>query len=193
MEPLSIASLSVKKANVNPQDIVAVIGGGMIGLCIIKILKATGVGMVIAIERRSARLKAAKECGADLVIDANKDNPLTVIRKATSGLGVNTVFECARTRTSFSQALDMVRHEGAVIQVALYDLPFTWDSLMPTHKSTTVMDIQRDCFADALELISSGTIKTEHLISHKFYLKDVEEAFEAQDTAQDAIKVMLKI
>ena len=90
-------------------EIIAVIGLGVIGLYAVQVLKAMGVEKILAAGRRPSRLDAAKLCGADPVIDAAKEDTLAAVMEATQQLGVNTVVECAGNQTTFDQAVGMAQ------------------------------------------------------------------------------------
>ena len=133
VEPLSISYFSVNRAQPKENEIVAVIGLGVIGLYSIQVLRSMGVAKILASGRRPSRLAAAKTCGADLVIDAAKEDAAKIIMKATGNLGVNTVIECAGKQETFDQSVAIARGGGKVC--LLYTSPSPRDrtrSRMPS-------------------------------------------------------------
>ncbi len=193
VEPISVGSFSVRRAKVNPEDTVVVIGAGIIGLGIIQVLKATGVKRVISSARRDSRLKAAKDSGADIVINAAKEDAVAAITKATDGLGADVVFECAGQQVTFDQSLQIARGGGKVILVGLYEKPVSWNPIVATNKNITMVGILGGHFPSSLEYLAAGKVKTKPLITHTFPLDEVAEAFATQADAPDAIKVMVKM
>jgi len=191
IEPLAVGAFSVRRAKVQPENTVAVLGAGIIGLGIIQILKANGVAKIIASGRRASRLKAAKESGADLVIDAAVEDPVKAVMEATGGLGVDVVFDCAGSPDTFQQSLEMVHGGGKFIMVALYEQPITWDTYIAINKNITIIGILGGHFPTSLELLSSGKADTGPLISHQFPLDQAKEAFETQISSPDAVKVLI--
>ena len=83
--PLSVAWYSVAKAQPQPEDTVVVIGAGMIGLCVVQALRAWGVSQIIVSGRRPKRLQLAKQCGADRVVDAAREDVVAVVREMSLG------------------------------------------------------------------------------------------------------------
>jgi len=191
-EPLSIASFSVRRGKVKPENTAAVIGAGMIGLCVTQVLKAMGVSKIIVSEREGRRLQAARESGADLVIDAATEDALQAVMSTTDGLGVDVVIECSGNPASFTQAMAMCRGGGMIVQTALFEQPVTFNPAAFTTKNLTITGIQGEHFPSALELLSSGKVNTKLLITHQFPLNQVKEAFEVLTTTPDAIKVLIK-
>jgi len=74
-EPMAVAWHAVRRSEVKKKDVAIVIGCGPVGLGIIAILKARGVGTVIASDFSPGRRTLAKACGADLVIDPRESSP----------------------------------------------------------------------------------------------------------------------
>ena len=194
IEPTAVSSFAVRRAKVQPENTVAVLGAGIIGLGVIQILKANGVSKIIVSARRASRLKAVKDSGAaDLIIDAATEDPVQAIKDATDGLGVDVVFDCAGSPTTFQQSLEVVRGGGKFIMVALYEQPITLDSYKVISKNVTVLGILGGHFPTALEYLASGKVNTKRLITHQFPLDQVQEAFETQIESKDAIKILIKI
>ncbi len=192
VEPLSISYFSVNRGQPKADEIVAVIGLGVIGLYAIQVLKAMDVGKVIAAGRRPGRLAAAKLCGADPVIDAAKEDTLKAVMEATENLGVNTVVECAGNQATFDQAVDMARGGGKILLVGIYEEPLNWQPLSVIGKNITLVGCLGGNFRAAIELLKSGKVKTKNMISHRFSLDQAAEAFRTQLQDPAAIKVMIK-
>jgi len=192
VEPLSISLFSVRRAQPGEKDTAAVLGAGVIGLNAIQVLKVMGVPRVLATGRRPVRLEAAKSCGADVVVDAVKEDVLQAIMKATSGMGVNLTVECAGTQETFEQSIEITRGGGKVILVGVYEQPLSWDPLKAMGKNLTLIGCLGGNFPASIELIRSGKANTRPFITHRFPLDRAAEAFHVQLRGQDAIKVMIK-
>jgi 2-desacetyl-2-hydroxyethyl bacteriochlorophyllide A dehydrogenase len=192
VEPLSISYFSVNRGQPKPDETIAVIGLGVIGLYAVQVLKSLGVGKIIAAGRRPARLNAAKLCGADLVIDAAKEDSLAAVMEATAQLGVNTVVECAGTQTTFDQSVGMARGGGKILLVGVYEEALNWQPLTVISKNLTLIGCLGGNFKAAIELLKSGKVKTQNMITHFFPLDQAADAFRAQLQDPAAIKVMIK-
>jgi len=192
VEPLSISYFSVNRAQPKENEIVAVIGLGVIGLYSIQVLKAMGVANILASGRRPSRLAAAKTCGADMVVDAAIDDAIPKIMDATGNLGVNTVIECAGKQETFDQSVVITRGGGKIMLVGVYEESISWDPISVLSKNLTLIGCLGGNFSAAIELLKSGKAKTKGMITHVFPLDDAAQAFKAQLQDPKAIKVMIK-
>ena len=192
VEPLSISYFSVNRAQPKENEIVAVIGLGVIGLYAIQVLKAMGVAKILASGRRPARLETAKICGADLVVDAAKADAVKAIMEATANLGVNTVVECAGTQVTFDQSVAIARGGGKIMLVGVYEEPLKWDPISVLSKNLTLIGCLGGNLPSAIELLKSGKVKTKNMVTNIFSLDEAAEAFKAQLQDAGAIKVMIK-
>jgi 2-desacetyl-2-hydroxyethyl bacteriochlorophyllide A dehydrogenase len=192
VEPLSISYFSVNRAQPKNNEIIAVIGMGVIGLYAVQVLKAMGVEKIIASGRREGRLKTAGICGADVVINAAEGNTLDAVMAATANLGVNTVIECAGTQVTFDQSVAMARGAGKIMLVGIYEEPLCWDPRFVIGKNLSLIGCLGGNFPQAIELLRSGKVKTKSMVSHFFSLDEAARAFQTQLTDPAAIKVMIK-
>jgi Threonine dehydrogenase and related Zn-dependent dehydrogenases len=192
VEPLSISYFSVNRAQPKESETVAVIGLGVIGLYAIQVLKAMGVGKILVSGRRPSRLATAKICGADVVIDASKDDAVKTIMQATANLGVNTVLECAGTQLTFDQSVAIARGGGKIMLVGIYEEPLRWEPLPVISKNLTLIGCLGGNFLASIELLKNGKVKTRDMITHRFSLDQAAEAFRMQLHDPSAIKVMIK-
>ncbi|MEU8794082.1 hypothetical protein [Streptomyces sp. NPDC048643] len=74
-EPVAVAWHAVNRAEVTRKDVAIVLGCGPVGLAVISVLKARGVGTVIASDYSAGRRAPAARCGADTVVDPSVESP----------------------------------------------------------------------------------------------------------------------
>ena len=190
VEPLSISYFSVNRAQPKADKSIAVLGLGVIGLYAVQVLKSMGVSQIVASGRRDSRLEAAKICGADIVIDAAKEDVVEAAMAATGKMGVNTVIECAGVQTTFDQSIVMARGGGKIILVGVYEQPLTWDPLPAIAKNISLIGCLGGNFPASIDLLKSGKVDAKPMITHRFPLEKAAEAFQTQLTDPGAIKVM---
>lgn len=194
IEPLSVSCFCVQRANIKPEDIVIVMGAGMIGQGIVQAAKAGGASKIIVCEPSSKRLDIAERLGADLGINPGKTDPVRVIEEFTSREMATVVFECSGVSKAFQQALTLLRPMGRMLQVGVFerDLGLTPEMInLLAFKNLTVQGCAGANWPMALELVQRGQVKTSELITHTFPLEMAKEAVEMQSNTEESVKVVI--
>ena len=113
-EPLACVVRGVEETGIGPQDTVAVIGLGSIGLMFVRLAKLQGA-RVIALGRRQPQLDRAARMGADDVVAVPEgSDPVGLVRRMTGGRGVDAAIEAVGTPATWESAVQMVRKGGTV-------------------------------------------------------------------------------
>ncbi len=205
VEPLMGAMNWVALGDPQPGDTAVIIGTGVIGLMCLQLLKPL-VERVIVIEPSPLRAKLAAELGADVVIDPLTENALERLIAEThpgkylfgeGGAAVDLVLECAGRPETFVLALDAARTGGKVVLVALYEDPVPFNPNRIIHKTLSVISSFNRATAKpygsktAIDLIADGTVRVDPLITHRFPLDQINDAFEQQLRAAETVKVII--
>ena len=207
IEPLWGGYRWVMMANPKPHETAVVTGLGAIGLSVMLVLKQF-VSRVIVTEVSQKRLMLAKELGADVVIDATKEDPVQKVIEITgtgrsfSGKGggcADIVMECSGVPIAMQQAIEMVRTGGRIVLVGVFENEVPLNINRIIHKQLSLISSygkgQRPIAEEikaAIELLSSGKVNAKSLISHVFPLDKIMEAFEVQINPEQSIKVIIK-
>ena len=196
IEPVSVACYAVRRARIQPNETVVVLGAGMIGQGIAQACRAMGAAKVIVSEPSAKRLAMARKLGADTAINPRETDPVEAVTEATSGEMANVVFECSGSPAAFRQAPHMLRAFGRIMQVGMFEqnLELSPDlmSLAFQFRNITLRGCGGQRWDMALELLQTGQVKTRDLITHEFPLDSAREAFDTQLNSDEAIKVLLK-
>ena len=208
-EPLATSLHAVNLADVQDDETVVVMGAGIIGLGILQCIKARSSAKTIVVDLSDRRLSLAMELGADEIINARGGGVQEVLINDAGGEGglldaqsgvANTVFDCVGATRNFKgttvleQALAMVKPEGKVVVVAVFEKPLEIDPNIIVRKGVQMLGSwawKPHEFVEALDLISSGAIDRKPLISHEFSLEEADVAYATQASTDEAIKVML--
>ncbi len=178
---------------------VAVLGQGSAGLFFAHLLKKAGAATVIVADLSPARLALSRHFGADVVLDANRDDVHAAVKDLTGGAGADYVVEAVGTAKTLAQSVDLVAPDCKLLW---FGLPDTSDAVpVSFHKffrkrltAQTVYGAQFEpglvSFRVALDQIARGAIDVKPLLSHVLPIEDVRHAFElAHSRDEDAIKV----
>lgn len=181
---------------VQPGEVVAIIGaGGPIGIMHAQMALLAGASKVIAIDRSDTRLEVLKQFGPVITINPQKTDPLIAVKNETGGYGADVVIECAGTKTTWEQSVEMVRRGGRVLWFG--GLPggqkVELDAARLHYGEITLFNIHGGTAADAqkaFELITSGKINTRCLLSGEVPLEGVEGALQKM-IAGEVIKMVV--
>ncbi len=196
--PLDIASLVacgvatgfgavLNTAVVPPGANVAVIGTGGVGLNVVQAARLSGAARIIAIDLLDAKLEYAREFGATHTINSSREDPVAAVQRLTGGFGADYAFEVIGIASTIRQSYDMVRKGGTAIVVGVAredeEVSFSAPTLMRSGKrllgcnyGSTRPHVD---FPRIIDLFMEGRIKLRELISRRFALDDVNEAFRA--------------
>ncbi len=168
---------------------VAVLGQGSSGLLHTQLAKASGAETVIAVTRSKWKLDAARNLGADEIVPAGEVDPVEAVRDLTDGLGADLVIETAGAAETMTQAYEMVRAGGVILQFGIG--PARLDRVPGQayyFKDLTVIGSRAglpEDFERAIRLVSTGQINLEPLVTHHFALDEIQEGFEFVDGGGD--------
>ena len=195
-EPTGCCIRGIDKLGVQSPDSTLMIGAGPAGLTYVRLLRALGAGFIVATDMIESRAKWARKFGADQAFNAADANLHRQILDATEGRGVDNVVVASGNVKAIEASFQFVRKGGKIL---LFGIPpegsvFSYDAsnlfireikLIPSY-STTENEIQR-----ALEMMETGMIRLTDLITHRFHLSEIAEAFRTADDARLSLKVMV--
>ena len=166
-EALSVAVHAVGITPVKLGDTAVVVGSGMIGLLVIQALKRAGCGRVVAVDIDEAKLKLARELGADDQLNPRTADVPAFAREATGGRGADVAFEVVGASEPLATAAQSLRKGGALTLVGnlspQVELPLQW-------VVTREVRLQGSCasageYPVCLELLARGMMRVDALIS----------------------------
>ena len=197
IEPLACVFRSLRMARFQPGGTVLIMGCGIAGLLHIQSAKALGAGRIVATDIVESRLEAARRCGADVVLHA-KENVPSRVREVNDGWLADLVLVCTGAKSAQLQGMESVERGGTVlffaptdpgvtVPLSINDLFFRNDITLTTSYAGSPGD-----HVEALELIRLGRLRVKEMITHRFGLADIGEAFRLVAEARDSLKVIIE-
>lgn len=174
-------------------DTVAVFAQGPIGLCATAGAHMMGATTIIAVESVPARIAMARTMGATHVVDFTKEDPVDEIRRITDGRGVDVAIEALGTQGTFESALRVLRPGGALSSLGVYssDLTIPLDAfsagLGDNRIVTTLCPGGKERMRRLMEVIAAGRVDTRPLVTHRFTLDDIVEAYDLFSHQRDGV------
>lgn len=175
-------------SEISGDDTVLVIGAGPTGICTLLCVMLKKPKRIIVCEKSSERIRFIREHYPDLLVTEPEECKEFVLRNSDHG-GADVVLEVAGAGDTFRLAWECARPNAVVTVVALYDNP----QILPlpdmygknlTFKTGGVDGC--DC-AEILRLIEAGKIDTTPLITHRFPLTKIEEAYRVFENRLDGV------
>ena len=211
-EPLADGLQMVRKAKIADGENVVIFGVGIIGLGVIQAIKARGVEPrhIIAIDVQDVRLEKALQVGATAAINPRNGDVFAQVAALCGrteeyrgeSANIDAVFDCAgyikhiEGPPPLEIALHLVSNrDGRIVCFGAFEDKMLIDMNFVISKEPTIMGSQgyaAEELEEALELMRSRKVNRVDLISHRYPLGDVADAFEMQ-ARPEAVKVMLEI
>ncbi len=187
-EPLACAINGFELVNLSLGKSVVIIGLGPIGCMMIDLARIMGATKVIGVQRSKLRMEIARQYEADAYIASDEEDVVKRCRELTGGEGPDIVITAAGSVESHEQAIEMVAHRG---YVNLFG-GLSKDSRPMSLLSNTIH--YKECFLTgshgcvprhhelAVRLLEQGLVRVKPLITHRFPLSKVHEAFETMES-----------
>ncbi len=184
------------RSRANPGDTVAVIGPGPIGLFCLQMAKIAGAATVIVIGTNvdKDRLETAKQLGADVTINGEKDDAPAQVLGLTDGVGADLVVDCAGSSVTLKQSLQMVRRLGQITKVGWGPKPVDFSLDLLLTKSATLQGTYGhhwSIWKQVIRLVGKGIIRMKPFISAVMPLNEWEKAFTLVEQRK-VVKAILK-
>ena len=197
LETLGVAIHAIDLSKIRIGGTVAVIGAGPVGLLITRLAVLAGASQVFAFDKFDWRLRVADVWGASHAYNVDDCDPVDVVIDLTGGRGVDVAIEAAWSDHSVQQAAEMARYGGRLVLVGIPpDDQLRLQHSVARRKGLTIMMSRRmkHTYPRAIQLASSGRVKLEELVSHRFDLAQTAQAYASNAAYGPGInKVILRV
>lgn len=205
IEPLTVVLAAINATQIKPEDNVLVTGCGTIGLSTIAALKSKGVENIIATDISKTRLGIAKRMGAKYTFNPTSDGDLKAFIVSKYGEVDNLTysgklphltasFECSGVSQIVESTLEYLAPDGKFTLLAVYGKGVGINPNEFVYKRIQLLGsffYKDEDFAEAIELTASGKVDLTPIVTHRFPLDELPEAFEVQADSSKSIKVLV--
>ncbi|HEV7767487.1 MAG TPA: alcohol dehydrogenase catalytic domain-containing protein [Thermoanaerobaculia bacterium] len=173
-------------------DAVAVFALGPIGLCAAIGARLMGAALVIGVDGDDHRIAMARQMGVDVVLDYRTTDVAAEVRRLT-GTGVDVSIEALGTQSTFETALRVLRPGGTLSSLGVYSgkLQMPYDAFaagLGDHRIvTTLCPGGKERMRRLIEMVRSGKLDLRPLITHRFRLADIREAYALFGERRDGV------
>ena len=195
IEPLSVATHAVRRADIRLGENVLVIGAGAIGILVAALCRTSGAGEVVVVDYSENRLRLAAEMGATRTVNPGMGERVEdVVREITLGKGIDKSIECVGREATFTQAMECLRRGGLATIVGIFEEPqININAMRFINYEIRVQGAQGYCWDFPIALKMSREIDLEKLVTHAFPLEALNQALKTCfDRSAGSVKVILK-
>ena len=191
-----IASTGISGAEsggVRTGDSVAVFAQGPIGLCATLGAKLRGASLIVGVDPMPERRAMSERFGASVTINPNACNVVEELKRLTEGRGVDVAIEALGRQETFEAALRSVRPGGVLSSLGVYSgklvAPYEaiYAGLADQRIVTTLCPGGKERMRRLLAMVATGRVDLTPLVTHRFALDDLKEAYDLFSHQRDAV------
>lgn len=197
VEPLAIGAHGVRRAAVERDEFVLVVGAGPIGLGAMEFARIAG-GKVIALDISDQRLQFCREkLGIQHTVNPRTSDPMQVIRDLTSGDMPTVVIDATGSRNAINDGFRFMAHSARYVLIGLQREEIVFSHPEFHKREGTLMSSRnatRQDFEHVIQSIRKGDIKPGTYITHRARLDQAASEFEHWlNPANGVVKAMITV
>lgn len=181
---------------VKPGDVVAIIGAGPVGLCVLLTAQLYSPAEIIMIDLDDNRLEAARSFGATKTMNSADGKAAQKVMALTEGAGVDVAIEAVGIGPTFDLCQAIIAPGGRIANVGVHGKPVELhlEKLWGANITLTTRLVDAGSTPMLLRMVESGHLDAKKLVSHHFDLIDILKAYDtfANAAKQHAVKVVIK-
>lgn len=195
-EPLATVFRGQSKLGLKPGDTELVVGAGPIGQMHAQVARCFGAKVIVA-DLLQQRLDLALELGADAVINAAESDLVSRVKELNAGKGVDAAVVAVQSSPLVAETAKALNYGGRLnIFAGIYPVdPLMIDPNLIHYNELNILgsaDSTGEDFHQALQLIETGRVQVERLISHLLPLSDLQKGLDIVAGCQ-GMKVMIEV
>ena len=197
VEPVSVAVHALARGGDIQGKNVLILGAGTIGNLVGQAARASGADAVMVTDINDYKLDKARECGLDFVVNPNNQDLHQAIIRNLGPDRADLILECVGAQETITQAVEQARKGTTVVVVGVFgSRPEVDLGLLQDHELSlvgTLMYQKRD-YERAIELIASGNLCLDRMITHRFPFKEYLKAYKTiEESGGNYMKVMMEL
>ncbi len=181
VEPFSVGLHAIRRGGLQPNETVIIMGMGPIGLLTAAAAKMAGAAAIIAVDLEQSRLEASKSMGATHIINLREERLEQRVNEYTNGIGVDLAIETAGSPKAVQGTVASVRRGGRVVIVGMSpeeEVPVNISHVIDKEIDIRGVFRYHHTYPAAIEMLSTGGIDIEKIITDEYGLDETSEAFE---------------
>lgn len=188
LEPLSVGIWACRKGRVTAGSRVLITGAGAIGLVSLQAAIAFGATQVVVSDVNASRLALAQQLGATAVVDARESSV------ASLGRAPDVLLECSGHPPAIGEAIRALDRAGRAVLVGMGGDEIALPLSVVQERELEVTGTFRyaNTWPTAIDLVASGRVDLDRLVTGRFRLDQAEEALTAGRRDEKAVKAVVR-
>jgi len=188
-EPLAIGLYAVKQALMKGGESIGILGFGPIGMSVLLMARALGFEKIFVSEKNEARCELARQNRA-IIVKNPLTNDISNEISAFEPLLLDVVFECCGQQEALDTAIEICKAGGKVMVIGIPEFDrWSFSADLTRRKELSIVHIRRQnhCTEEALRILAEGKINGSAMITHRFNLDEIADAFELVANYRDGV------
>lgn len=185
----------VQNGAVKPGDVVAIVGGGPVGLAALLTAQFHSPAEIIMVDLDDNRLEVARSLGATQVVNSGDGKAVERVMALTDGKGVDVAIEAVGIPATFELCQDIVAAGGHIANVGVHGkaVALKLEKLWAHNVTITTRLVDTVTTPMLLKNVTAGRLAPRKLITHRFQIGEVMKAYETFGNAarEKALKVII--
>lgn len=187
--------IGVLAGRVKPGDSVAVVGAGPIGMAVLLTAQFYSPGRIVMVDLDANRLETARSFGATDTVQVGEEDPVARILEMTEGRGVDVAIEAVGVPATFDVCQKIVSAGGNIANVGVHGkaVELHLEDLWIKNINISMGLVNTNTTPMLLKTLQSGKVDPARLVTHRFGLGDILEAYEvfANAAREKTMKVIM--
>lgn len=197
VEPVSVAVHALSRYGDVADANVLVLGAGTIGSLVGQCAKAMGAAKVMITDLSEYKLDKARQCGFEKVVNPSKEDLGQAVQEYMGMRKADVILECVGVQPTITSAVQVARKGSTIIVVGVFgQKPVVDLGLVQDHELSLIGTLmyQRKDYEKAIELVASGKLCLDQMITHRFPFSRYLQAYETiESSGGEYMKVMIDL
>lgn len=194
LQPFSTVVHGHRQIEINPGNVVVVLGLGVVGLMIAQLAILRGA-KVVGVDIVPAKLELAKKLGIEVTVNSREADPEAQVRSLTDGDGADVAIEAAGVPELVRKAMQMVKRKGTLLQFGYSSKEVTYNMYDAYFKELVIHGTRSSLpqdFEDAIRIVDQGKLDLRYQISKVYKFDEAKEAINFFSDRAKVLKVIIK-
>lgn len=197
IEPIAVTVHALSRGGGVEGKRLIVLGAGTIGNLAAQVAKSSGAKSVMITDISPYKLEKARQCGIDFVVNTAQENLGDAITRSFGPEKADVILECVGVEATITDAVQYARKGSTIVIVGVFGRKPQIDLGLVQDRELTLVGTlmyQRADYERAIELVASGQMKLDEMITHRFPFSRYLDAYHAiEESIAGYLKVMIEL